>query len=196
MEFIGFDKVQLIDNEIVKEDSRIQLDFNAIAKGYAVDYLSDFLKSKSYKNYLVDIGGEVYAAGIKPDSSNWQVGVETPIDNASYGQDLSKVLSLKDKGMATSGNYRRFFEKDGKKYVHTINPKTGETVNSNLLSVTVICKTTAEADAYATAMMSMGLEKAIEFSEKMNIDVFFIFAAENGEFDFYISPEIEKNISN
>lgn len=194
MQFVGFDKVKIENDKIIKVDDRIQLDFNAVAQGYSVDYISKLLKEKSCNKFLVDVGGEVYASGMKNDSTYWKVGVEKPKDNAGYGDDLSFVIKLRDKGMATSGNYRKFFEKEGKKYVHTINPMTGETVISNLLSATVISENTAMADACATAIMAMGLERGKKFAEKMNIEILLIYANENGDFEFYISDGMKEFI--
>ncbi len=191
MGFIGYNKVSIEDNKVIKQDSRLQLDFDAIAQGYAVDVISNFLVEKGIENYLVDIGGEVYASEFKKDSIYWKVGVETPSDSAKYGASLSAIVSLSNRGMATSGNYRKFYVKDGIKYSHTINPKTGYPIASRLLSATVITDQTAKADAYATAFMVMGLEKTIEFlNQHKNIDAYLIYSDDEGNYKSYVTKGV------
>ena len=188
MDFVGFNKILINDNKVIKEDSRLQLDFDAIAQGYAVDYISDFLKEIGIEHYLVDIGGEMYASKSKTDSTHWKVGIENPKDNAAYGENLTAFVFLKEKGMATSGNYRKFYIKDGIKYVHTINPHSGFPIASRLLSVTVIAKTTAEADAYATALMVMGLSKTKKFlANHSELQGYLIYSDDDGEFLTYFT---------
>ena len=166
MEFVGYNKVSIKDGKVIKKDSRLKLDFDAIAQGYSVDVICKYLQDKGIENYLVDIGGEVFASEFKQDLKNWKVGIETPTDSAKYGDNLSAIVSLSNRGMATSGNYRKFYVKDGIKYSHTINPKTGYPIASRLLSATVITDKTAIADAYATAFMVMGLEKTKAFLDQ------------------------------
>ncbi len=195
LQFVGYQKVQLLENKIVKNDRRLQLDFDAIAQGYAVDEVCNFLRKKGVTNYLVDIGGEVYASKFKTDTLYWKVGVENPSDNAEYGENLSLVLRLSDKGLATSGNYRKFYIKDGIKYAHTINPHTGYPLLSRLLSATVLAKTTAEADAYATSFMVMGLEKSKDFLKKhVELGAVLISSDDSGNFQLYYTPNIENII--
>ena len=189
LQFTGFQKVRLSDNKIIKEDPRIQLDFNAIAQGYSVDITSAYLRTLGISNFLVDIGGEVYASGMKPDSLYWQVGIERPKDNEAYGESLSAIVRLKDKGMATSGNYRKFYIKNGVKYSHTIDPHTGRPARRKLLSATIIAQDAAHADAYATACMVMGVKKSIVFlSKHPEMDGFLIYSGEDGSYkNFYTS---------
>jgi thiamine biosynthesis lipoprotein len=193
MAFVGYQKVHVVNGMVTKEDPRLQLDFNAIAQGYSVDHMLDFLVQKGIKIALVDIGGEVRSLGVKPDGKQWTVGIEVPNESASYGQEIQSRVYLGSKAMATSGNYRKFIEKDGKKYVHTLNPATGEGVQSSLLSASVVANTAAEADAYATACMVMGLEKSIEFIEaNSNLDCYLIYANENGEFEYFVSEGMKQ----
>lgn len=191
MNFIGFNKVSIKDGVIIKEDNRLQLDFDAIAQGYAVDVISNYLVEKGIKNYLVDIGGEVFASEFKEDSVYWKVGIETPNDSAMYGDNLSAIVSLSNRGMATSGNYRKFYVKNGVKYSHTINPKTGFPIASRLLSATVITDLAASADAYATSFMVMGLENTIEFLKlHKNIDAYLIYSDDEGNYKTYVTSGV------
>lgn len=192
LQFIGFNKVSLINGKIVKSDLRVQLDFNAIAQGYSVDVIGKYLKSLGIHNFLVDVGGEVLGSGNKIDGSNWQVGVERPKENEAYGESLTAIISLKNKALATSGNYRKFYEKEGVKYSHTINPKTGYPVRSILLSVTVIADNAAFADAMATAFMVIGLENSIKLLDlHPEIDAFLIFSDEKGNYNFFQTKGLE-----
>ena len=194
LDYIGYEKVHL-DGEIIKSDSRLMLDYNAIAQGYSVDVVASFLRSQGIRHFLVDIGGEVYAENTKPDGVLWKVGVEKPSDSAQYGENLSAVLKLKNQGMATSGNYRKFYIKDGIKYAHTIDPKTGYPVQHSLLSATVIASSAALADAYATAFMVMGLEKAKAFlTLHSGIDVYLIYTDDLGNYRVYISDNMQQSI--
>ena len=134
---VNFHKVIIAENKVIKEDARIQFDFNAIAQGYSVDLIAKLLESKGIENYLIDIGGEVLAKGKKPNGDLWKVGIEKPKDNAFYGEGLQAIVKLENKALATSGNYRKFYEVNGIKYSHTIDPKTGYPVQHSLLSVSV-----------------------------------------------------------
>lgn len=186
MAFVGLDKVQLVDNRIKKKDSRIYLDFNSIAKGFGVDVIARFLESKQISNYLVEIGGEIRARGTNAKDAHWKVAIEKP--NTDGSQSFETVISLKNQSMATSGNYRKFrISKDGKKYVHTVNPKTGFASESNLLSASVISNSDcADVDAYATAFMAMGFEKARELVESQTqFKVFFMYLDADGNIAEY-----------
>lgn len=145
----------------------IMLSCSAVAKGYSVDVIAQLLDRKGIKNYMVDIGGEVVVKGVNPKNNLWRIGINKPIDDSlSVRQDLQTVLDLTDLGMATSGNYRNFYYKDGKKYAHTIDPRTGYPVQHNILSATVIAEDCMTADALATAFMVMGLEEAETFCKE------------------------------
>ncbi|RZS91964.1 FAD:protein FMN transferase [Aquimarina brevivitae] len=160
---VGLDKVILAENKIFKEDPKTFLDFNALAKGYAVDVMANFLENKGYEHFLVEIGGEIRVKGKNEVKDKpWKIGVEDP--NFDGSQSYSKVISLTDNAMATSGSYRKFKQdEEGNRYAHIINTKTGYPHKSNLLSVSVITATCMEADAYATALMTMGLKDAKDF---------------------------------
>jgi thiamine biosynthesis lipoprotein len=180
--FTGYSKVQLKNGKIIKEDPRLMLDFSAIAKGYSVDIVADFLRKKGCKNYLVDIGGEVVAHGKNPTGITWRVGINEPNDNEPLNaRELQAIVSLKNKGMATSGNYRNFYIENGKKFAHTINPHTGYPVNHNLLSATIIADDCMTADALATACMVIGTDSAQNLIQKMDsIEAFLVYAHESG----------------
>ncbi|MBZ0241908.1 MAG: FAD:protein FMN transferase, partial [Bacteroidales bacterium] len=167
--------VKLVDGKVVKTDPRIRFDFNAIAQGYTSDLVADFLNSLNINRYIIDIGGEIFARGTKPDGSKWRVGIERPEMNNAETRSVQQVVTLENKGLATSGSYRKYYEEDGKRYSHAIDPKTGYPVTHNLLSVTVLANTAAEADAYATAFLVMGLEKSLEFLEDLDeLEAYFI----------------------
>ncbi len=181
MTFVGFNKVSVQDGEIVKETEGIYFDFNAVAKGFGIDVVARFLESQNVQNYLVEIGGEIRTRGEKPGGKSWVVQIESP--NTDGTRSAYDVIPLRDKAMASSGNYRKFRITDsGDKYVHTINPKTGYAKESNLLAATVIAPLDcADVDAYATAFMAMGLDKTKEFlKSKEELKVILIYADEEG----------------
>ena len=189
LKYIGYKKVKLEGKRLVKESPQVMLDFNAIAQGYTVDVLASFLESKHIDNYLVEVGGELRAKGKKLNDSSWTVGLEQP--NETQTSSLKAVITMNDKALATSGNYKKFYIEDGKKYTHIINPFTGYPAKNNLLSATVIADDCMTADAYATAFMVMGLEQSKEFLAKhkeLNLEVFFIYD-ENGVSKSYTSEK-------
>lgn len=192
----GYQKVALRDNRVIKKDPRIMLDCSAIAKGFGVDAVAHLLESKGIKNYMVDIGGEVVVRGKNPRMNAWQIGINKPIDDSlSVNQELQTILAISDAGMATSGNYRNFYYKGGKKYAHTIDPRTGYPVQHSILSSTVIAKDCASADAYATAFMVMGLDSAKAFCEAYpELDAYFICASEGGDFETYFTEGMKRYI--
>ena len=164
---VGQEKVTLKDGEIIKSDPRIMLDCSAIAKGFGVDKVAEFLAGKGIKNYLVEIGGEISARGMNSRGTEWNIGITKPVDDSlSINQENQAVLQITDKAMATSGNYRNFYYEGGKKYAHTINPHTGKPAQSDILSATVIAESCAVADAYATAFMVLGSDKVKEILKK------------------------------
>lgn len=184
---VGFNKVQL-DEVIIKNDPRIRFDFNAIAQGYSVDLIGDFLENKGLNTFLVDIGGEVLGQGQKPGGEYWRVGIEKPADNAQYGEGLKAIVALKNKALATSGNYRKFYEEDGIRYSHTIDPKTGYPVQHSLLSVSVLADDCATADAFATAFMVLGVNKSVEILlNNKSLDAYFIFSDKNGNLKTHLT---------
>lgn len=159
LDFVGFEKIAIVDGRLHKADSRMQLDFNSIAKGYTVDLVAERLESLGIEDYMVNIGGEIRCRGLNPRGEEWTIGVETPYDGNMSQDSFEKIIAVSDCAVATSGNYRRFYiADDGRKVAHTLDPHTGYSVVSDLLSATVIAPTCAEADAAATMFMAMGSE--------------------------------------
>ena len=166
-QIVGYQKVSWENGRIHKQDPRIMLDCSAIAKGYGSDVVARFLRSRGVTNYMVEIGGEIVTKGVNERRVPWKIGVTKPSDDPlAESQELQTLLNLTDKALATSGNYRNFYYKDGKKYAHTIDPKTGYPIQHNILSATVIGQQCAVADAYATAFMVMGLDGAKKVLER------------------------------
>ena len=179
MRFVGFNRVGLVDSHI-KKNKASYLEFNAIAKGYGIDVIADYLDSKGVDNYIVDIGGDMRASGINLESKKeWTVGIDDP--NFDGTQSYSKVITLKDEGMATSGTYRKFkIDENGNRYAHIINTKTGYPTRTNILSVSVIAPDCMTADGYATAFQAMGIEKVTGFlNSHPELKVYFIYEDEN-----------------
>lgn len=188
--FTGFEKISIEGDRLIKQDPRIMIDPNAIAPGYVVDIVSEFLESTGVVNYLVEIGGELRCKGKNPKGLAWRVGIDKPLEN-TFERQIQQVLHLSDISVATSGNYRKFYEENGVKYSHTINPKTGYPARSNLLSATVLTKECVYADAYATVFMVLGLDRSKELAAKMpELEVFFIYADESGGLQVYESEGI------
>ena len=197
LQITDYKNVKLVDGRVVKEDPRIMLSCSAVAKGYSVDVVARLLEKKGIQNYMVDIGGEIVAKGKNSRNGLWRIGINKPIDDSlSVNQEIQTILELSDAGLATSGNYRNFYYKDGKKYAHTIDPRTGYPVQHNILSSTVIAKDCMTADALATAFMVMGLEEAEAFCKAdTTIDAYFIYSGENGEFKTYYTEGMKKYIT-
>lgn len=193
---IGYKKVRLVNNYLEKSNPNIMLDCSAIAKGYGCDAAAKFLDSKNVKNYMIEIGGEIRAKGVSHQGKTWVIGIVNPSeDNNAGNNDLQTMIKLKDMGLATSGNYRNFYYKDGKKFAHTIDPHTGYPVQHSILSATVMAPTCAMADGYATAFMVMGLDKALNILEKhRELKAYIIYADEKGNERIKMSPQLEKAI--
>lgn len=194
--YVGFNKLELSqDNKIQKQYPEIYIDFNAIAKGYAVDVIARYLDQKNIDDYLVEIGGELVAKGInRAKDQVWVVGIDDPLQTAGE-RSLQAAVELKNRGMATSGNYRKFKEDTitGQAFVHTINPLTGLAEKSNLLSASVLAENCALADGYATAFMAMGIEKSIELVRNLeNVDVFLIYAEGDKEVKVFKTEGFEE----
>lgn len=184
MLLVGFGKVTLEvsgqDTLFAKALPGVQLDFSALAKGYGVDLVGRFLAARGIDNYLVDIGGEAVARGLSPRGDSWKIGINTPKEDAAP-DDIQTAVALDNQAVATSGNYRNFYEVDGVKYSHTINPKTGFPERNTLLSASVFAKDCITADAFATAFMAMGLEKAYELASRLpEVEAYFIYSTEDG----------------
>jgi len=183
LKLVDFRGVQLVDGKIIKQNPGIKFDFNAIAKGYVVDLVGKFLEEKGVEAYLIDIGGEVLGKGRKSDGGCWRVGIEKPSETAGSDRDVLTSLNLCNAALATSGSYRKYYKKNGKRYSHTIDPKTGKSVEHSLLSVTVRDSETWRADAIATAMMVLGVEKSLKLLEKLpGVEAFFVSAGDDGVF--------------
>lgn len=185
-QLVNFEALSVFQKEdgkffVVRQQKGVELDFNAIAKGYGVDLIGRFLASKGLTDYFVEVGGEVVAKGKNPRSEWWTVGINKPVAGSASRQ-IEEVIQVQNQGIATSGNYLQFYEKEGQKFVHTISPQTGYTVPSNLLSASIIAKDCATADAIATACMVMGYEKAKKFVEgQKNLKALLIYSNEKGE---------------
>lgn len=163
MQFVGMEKLKIEQRKLIKADPRMRLNFNAIAQGYTCDYIARKFDAMGITDYLLEIGGEIYCKGLNAKGEEWSVGIDKPLDgNFIPGESFQAVLLLSNKGLVTSGNYRKFYIEDGVKYSHTIDPKTGYPVRHNLLSATVLAKNATLADAYATYFMVVGLERAKE----------------------------------
>jgi thiamine biosynthesis lipoprotein len=173
------------------------LDFSAIAKGYGSDVVARLLRRYGIQNFLVEIGGEMVVSGISPKRLPWRVGVAKPTDDSlAVSGQMQTVLNVTDCAMATSGNYRRFYYKGGRKYAHTIDPKTGYPVQHSLLSATVLAKDCAVADAYATSLMVMGLDKARKLLEQHpELMAYLIYSDQNGELATWFSPSLRDKIA-
>ena len=196
MKLIGFEKVKIVNNRIVKSVPGICLDVNAIAPGYSVDVICKYFKGLGMKNYLVEIGGEVRAVGDK-NGTDWRIGIDRPEDNNMIpGDKLQAIIKIKSKALATSGNYRKFYIEDGVKYAHHINPKTGYPTKNTLLSISLIADECATADGTATACMVMGKDKTIEFLERHpELEAYLIYSDEEGNFRTRVSENLRKKIS-
>lgn len=195
-EITGYQKVQLRDGRIVKENPQMKLDMSAIAKGYTCDLLGDFLKEKGCENYMVEIGGEVVAKGKNEKGRVWTIGISKPDETAFFAaNDLQAKVQLPQNALATSGNYRNFYVENGQKFAHTIDPKTGYPVQHSLLSTTVLAENCMDADAFATAFMVLGLEKSIEIARLLpEIKVYFIYADEEGVNQIYLSESFKEHL--
>lgn len=188
LQFVSFvpgkyHNVNFVENQIsfVKNHPNFKLDFNAIAQGQSVDVLARFLESKGCKNFYIEIGGELYVKGINREGEKWRIGVDTPNEDGT--RTLENILSISNNAVATSGNYRKFYIKDGVKYAHTLSPQTGFPVQHSLLSATVVARNCALADAYATAFMVIGADASLKFIEdhpEEELAVYLLSADDNG----------------
>lgn len=189
LQLVGMDKVVLEGRKLVKKVPGVQLDVNAIAQGYAVDVVGGFLESRGIRNYLVELGGEVRSRGHKTGRQPWLVGIDKPVDNNIVpGQNLQVILECFEINLATSGNYRKFYEKNGVKYAHSIDPRSGYPVMDRLLSVTITAPDCMTADAYATACMVMGMEEGSRLIQDMTeMEGYFIYSDKHGAFKTWMT---------
>jgi thiamine biosynthesis lipoprotein len=176
LSIVGYQTVKLIDHRVIKEFAETKLDASAIAKGYSVDVAAEFLASKGVTNYMVEIGGEIRVAGMNKFGKKWRLGIDKPMEDPCLShRELDTILYLTDKALATSGNYRQYYYKNGKRYSHTIDPRTGYPVDHQLLSATVIADDCMTADAIATACMVMGVDGSLDLAAKMEgVEVYLI----------------------
>ena len=194
---VGYQKVKLTPkNYVQKQDPRIMLDCSAIAKGYGCDVVARLLRKNGINDYMIEIGGEIVTRGFNQKQEPWRIGVNKPTDDSlNTSQELQTILNVTDIAMATSGNYRNFYYKNGKKYAHTIDPKTGYPVQHTLLSATVLAKDCATADAYATSFMVMGLEKAKEILNRHSeLMAYLIYTNDDGKTEVWYSPSLKGKI--
>lgn len=197
-EFVGYKKIKIDENgNIVKSDPRLQLNTSAISKGYSCDLVARLFDSLEIENYMIEIGGEIVARGVNDRGNCWRIGVDKPIDDSSGMQhELQTILSLCNKALATSGNYRNYYMKNGKKYAHTIDPQTGYPSEQDILGATVIADNCMTADAYATAFMASGVEKSKEIASKVpELHYYLIYVKPDSTLDVTYSEGFEEFIS-
>lgn len=193
---VGFHTVSLQDGYVIKKNPKTMLDCSAIAKGYGTDVVARFLKKKGVQNFMVEIGGEIVVNGNSEKLQPWRIGINKPTDDSlNTSQAIQDVVSVSNIAMATSGNYRNFYYKNGKKYAHTIDPKTGYPVQHNILSATVFADDCASADAYATSFMVLGLDGAKKILEKHpELCAYLIYSDQKGGNQIWYSPSLQKKL--
>jgi thiamine biosynthesis lipoprotein len=199
LQLVGMRKLKYDEQKgtIEKSLPGMMLDFSAIAKGFGVDMVAQLLRQRGVQNFMVEIGGEVVAHGISPNRVPWRIGVTKPTDDSlSTKGELQTVLNVTDMAMATSGNYRNFYYKGGRKYAHTIDPRSGYPVQHSLLSATVLAKDCATADAYATSFMVLGIDGAKAVLERHpELMAYFIYTDAQGQLATWYSPSLEDKIA-
>ena len=191
---ILFSKNDKTEISYTKNHPNFKLDFNAIAQGLSVDVIDKYLSEQGCENYYVEIGGEIIVRGVNAEGDKWRIGVDTPVENLNT-RELENIIHVSNKGIATSGNYRKFYVHDGIKYAHTLNPKTGFPAQRSLLSATVVADECSKADAYATAFMVMGMEEAMEFVEshpQEKLEIYLLYSDKDGNIQRKMSKGFEK----
>lgn len=197
--FIGYKKVRIEDGKLIKEDPRIALTFDAIAQGYSADLMARMFDTLGIRDYMVEIGGEIYCKGKNPNGEEWRVGIDRPVDgNMVPGEDLQTILTISNKGLVTSGNYRKFaYDENGNKVTHTIDPHTLRPAALSLLSATIVAPTATVADGYATACMVIGLEKSKELlARHPELEGYLVYSQPDGTMGVYATENIRKRIRN
>lgn len=190
---VDYRKVRIENGSVIKDNPAMTLDFNAIAQGYTSDLIASFLESQGVVNYLVDTGGEIMAKGGKPNGQSWIVGIEKPADNWDSEQVVHTRIALRDKGLVTSGSTRKYVERNGKRYSHCIDPKTGYPVEHNVLSVTVLAENSVWADALASICMVMGMEKSLPLIESIDgVEAYYIYVNEQNALETFASEGFAK----
>ena len=194
--YVGSEKVSLDNGMLAKRDPRVQLDLSAIAKGYGVDVVSVWLSARGFVNHLVEIGGEVRASGRRPDGTPFRVGIEAPDEQS---QRVQRAVLLEEMALASSGNYRNYFTLNGERYVHTIDPTTGFPVRHRLLAVSVLHPSCMTADAWATALLAAGPERAqavvAERGEAAGIEVLLLIDAGDGQITEWVTPGFQRRFA-
>ena len=192
--FVGYNKIRIENGEIVKDDPRVQINTSGISKGYSCDVVAYMLQELGIKNYMVEIGGEITMKGVNEKGNCWRIGIDKPTDDSTaMRRELQIILSICDKAVATSGNYRNYYMKDGVKYSHTIDPLTGYPSEQNILGATIIADDCMTADAYATAFMAMGVEKSVEVAHTIpGLHYYFIYVKPDGKVDSMFSDEFDQ----
>ena len=198
LQSVGYRKVSLSQSgRVMKQNPDTKLDCSAIAKGYGCDVVAGLFDELGIKNYLIEIGGEIVAKGENAKQQKWSIGINRPVDDSlMVDNKVAAVLELTDCGLATSGNYRRFYYKNGKRYAHTIDPRTGYPVQHTLLSSTVIAKNCATADAYATAFMVLGIDSAkIVLANHPELEAYFIYSDSKGGYGVWMSQKLSEQMA-
>lgn len=191
---IGYEKIKLINHKLIKDDPKIMLDASGLAQGLSADLIAQLFEKQGCENYMIDIGGEIVCKGKNPKNKNWQIGIDKPIeDPVNNSGELQTIISISNVGLTTSGNYRQFYYRDGKKYSHTIDPRTSKPVDHNLLSATVVAPNCIMADAYATACMVLGVDSALLLIESLpNIDCYLVYTDDKSEVKIVNTKGFEK----
>lgn len=194
--FVGYNKIRIEDGVVIKDDPRVQINTSAIAKGYSCDIVAQLLESYGIENYMVEIGGEITMKGTNEKGDCWRIGIDKPTDDSlAMQRELQLILSVCDKAVATSGNYRNYYVKDGVKYSHTIDPQTGYPSEQDILGATVIADDCMTADAYATAFMAMGVEKSVEVAKTIpGLHYYLIYVKADGEVAEMFSNDFQQFI--
>jgi thiamine biosynthesis lipoprotein len=192
-QLVDYRNIRIEDGKVIKANPAMTLDFNAIAQGYTSDLIASFLDSRDIKNYLVDTGGEIMARDCKPDGQSWIVGIEKPADNWDSEQVVHTRIALRDKGLVTSGSTRKYVERNGRRYSHCIDPKTGYPVEHNVLSVTVLAENSVWADALASICMVMGMEQSLPLIESMDgVEAYYIYVNDQNELETFATEGFAK----
>ena len=185
-QLVNYHNIRIENGKVIKTNPAMALDFNAIAQGYTSDLIASFLDSRGIKNYLVDTGGEIMARGGKPNGQPWIVGIEKPAENWDSEQVVHTRVAIRDKGLVTSGSTRKYVERNGKRYSHCINPRTGYPVEHQVLSVTVMANSSVWADALASICMVMGMEPSLELIKTMeDVEAYYIYVNDKGDLETF-----------
>lgn len=190
---VGKHHFVMVEGEIIKANPGVRFNYNAIAPGFAADLLAEMMEDNGKSNYYINVGGEIRCAGVNQDSVFWLIGIEKPIDNKTNRNEAMRHIRVKNQALATSGNYRKYYERNGKRYAHTIDPRTGYPVQHDLLSATILAPEATWADALATACMVLGREDAKTLLSTLEgVSYYFIYTNEQGEFLEEWSPGLEE----